>query len=173
MRASTERLFRWFVGLSLILGGLALLAGALGLLQGPSPGNAVVEALVVVAVIGFVFLAILERSEVWPIRWPWYVPAAYSILLLMAGVVWAQAAIDSGHVFLSGFAPFVAFITGLAILQKRPWSWPVAFASVTGFGPTILLFAPLPSAAIYGAFVLFVLDVVFLLALVQKFFEPS
>jgi hypothetical protein len=171
MRARTERLLRWFVGLSLVLGAFALLAGAIGL-AGTSTFSLVVDVLIAAAALVMVFLATLERSEAWPVRWPWYVPAALPILLLMIGVVWAHAAND-GHLFLSGFAPFVAFVTGLAILERRPWSWPVAFASVTGFGPTILLFAPLSTAAVYGALILFVVDAVFLLALVQKFFEPS
>ena len=171
MRANVERLLRWFVGLSLVLGAFALLAGAIGLASTASFSLAL-DVLIAVAALVTVFLAALERSEAWPVRWPWYIPAALPILLLMVGVVWAHEAED-GHLFLSGFAPFVAFITGLAFIQRRAWGWPVAFASVTGFGPTILLFAPLPTAAVYGALVLFVIDAVFLLALVQKFFEPS
>lgn len=172
MRANTERLLRWFVGLSLVLGAFALLAGAIGL-AGTSRFSLLLDALIAVAVLVFAFLAALERSEAWPVRWPWYIPAALPILLLMIGVVWAHETTTDGHLFLSGFAPFVAFVTGLAVVERRPWSWPVAFASVTGFGPTILLFAPLPASAVYGALVLFVVDAVFLLALVQKFFEPS
>jgi hypothetical protein len=171
MRERTERFLRWFVGLSLVLGSFALLAGAIELQSG-SPSNLGVDAAVVAGVLAFTLLAVYERSEVWPPRWPWYLPAAVPVVLLMVGVVWAHAA-GEGHLFLSGFAPFVAFLTGLGILVKRPWSWPVAFASVTGFGPTILLFAPLPSGAVYAALVLFVVDAVLLLALVQKFFEPS
>ena len=173
MRERVERILRWFVGLSLIVGGLALLGGAMGLLQGPSPADLGVEVLVAVAVLVFVFLAALERSEAWPIRWPWYVPAAFAVLLLMLGVLWAHASLDQGHVFLSGFAPFVAFVTGLAILAKRPWAWPAAFASVAGFGPTILLFAPLGLGTDYAALVLFMVDAVFLLALAPSAFEPS
>jgi hypothetical protein len=171
MRANRERILRWFVGLSLVLGAFALLAGAIGL-AGTSSFSVWLDAAIAVAALVFVFLAALERSEAWPVRWPWYVPAAFPILLMMIGVVWAHAAND-GHLFLSGFAPFVAFVTGLAVIERRPWAWPVAFASVTGFGPTILLFAPLSPAAIDGALVLFVVDAVFLLALAQKFFEPS
>ena len=171
MRANGERVLRWFVGLSLVLGAFALLAGAIGL-AGTSTFSAALDALIAVAALVFVFLAALERSDAWPVRWPWYLPAALPILLLMIGVVWAHTAND-GHLFLSGFAPFVAFVTGLAVIQRRPWSWPVAFASVTGFGPTILLFAPLTPETVYGALVLFVVDAVFLLALVTKFFEPS
>ena len=172
MRAPVERILRWFVGLSLVLGGLVLLGGAMGLLQAPTAAGFWSEVLVAAAVLVIVFLAAWERSDAWPARWPWYVPAAFAILLLMAGVFWAHVSLDPGHVFLSGFAPFVAFVTGLAILEKRPWAWPAAFASVTGFGPTILLFAPLGDAADTAALILFLVDAVFLLALAPSAFEP-
>ncbi|HYM40326.1 MAG TPA: hypothetical protein VEY12_09345 [Thermoplasmata archaeon] len=172
MNARTTKLLRWFVGLSLILGSLALLAGAIGL-QASSPMNPWLDALIAVAVLAMAFLAALERSRAWPPSFPWYAPAALPILLLMIGVVWAHVSDPTGHLFLSGFAPFVAFLTGLGILERRPWSWPVAFASVTGFGPTILLFAPLTLETVYAALALFVLDALFLLALVQSYFEPQ
>jgi hypothetical protein len=172
MRESTARLLRWFVGLSLILGSFALLAGAI-LLQSTSPPDVWLDLLIVVAALAMGVLVALERSAAWPPSFPWYVPAALPIILLMVGVVWAHVADPTGHLFLSGFAPFVAFLTGLGILAKRPWAWPVAFASVTGFGPTILLFAPLGIETVYGALVLFVIDAALLLALAQSFFEPS
>lgn len=171
MKARTAGAMRWFVGLSLILGALALLAGAIGL-QASSPSNPWLDLLIVIAVLAMVVLAALERSIAWPPAWPWYAPAALPVLLLMMGVVWAHVA-TPGHFFLSGFAPFVAFLTGLGILERRPWAWPVAFASVTGFGPTILLFAPLSLGTVYAALVLFIVDAVCLLALVQSYFEPS
>jgi hypothetical protein len=171
MRERVAKTLRWFVGLSLILGSFALLAGAIGL-QASTPSNAWLDLLIAIAVLAMAVLAVLERSTEWPPSWPWYVPAAVPVVLLMVGVVWAHVA-DPGHLFLSGFAPFVAFLTGLGILERRPWSWPVAFASVTGFGPTILLFAPLSLETVYAALVLFVVDAVFLLALVQSYFEPS
>ena len=171
MRARVERVLRWFVGLSLLVGALALLAGAIGL-QATLPSNLGLDALVAVAVLAMVLLAAAERSETWPVRWPWYLPAAFPILLLMAGVFWAHLA-DEGHLFLSGFAPFVAFLTGLGILARRPWAWPVAFASVTGFGPTLLLFAPLGLGTDAAALVLFLVDAVFLLALAPSAFTPS
>ncbi len=172
MLPRVERILRWFVGLSLIVGGLALLGGALSL-PAPVAPDLWIEAVVAVAVLVMVFLAALERSEAWPIRWPWFLPAAFPIVLLMGGVMWAHVAIDAGHIFLSLFAPFVAFLTGLAILAKRPWAWPVAFASVTGFGPTILLFAPLGVETDYAALVLFMVDALFLLALAPSAFQPS
>ncbi len=172
MRDRALKLLRWFVGLSLVLGAFALLAGAMGL-QASSPSDLGLDLLIAIAVVAMAFLAALERSRAWPPSFPWYVPAALPILLLMVGVVWAHVADPAGHLFLSGFAPFVAFLTGLGILERRPWSWPVAFASVTGFGPTILLFAPLDLAAVYGALVLFLIDAAFLLALAPSYFEPS
>lgn len=172
MRERVTKVLRWFVGVSLVLGSLALLAGAIGL-QATSPSNVWLDLLIVIAVLAMAVLAALERSTEWPVSFPWYVPAALPILLLMIGVVWAHVSDPTGHLFLSGFAPFVAFLTGLGILTRRPWAWPVAFASVTGFGPTILLFAPLGLETVYGALVLFVVDAVFLLALAQSFFEPS
>lgn len=171
MRENTERILRWFVGLSLLLGSFALLAGAIGLQSGTA-SDLGVDTAVAVGVLAFAILAVYERSDAWPVRWPWYAPAALPVVLLMVGVVWAHAA-DAGHLFLSGFAPFVAFLAGLGILARRPWSWAVAFASVTGFGPTILLFAPLSVETVYAALILFVVDAIFLLALVQKYFEPS
>ncbi len=172
MREGVAKLLRWFVGLSLILGTFALLAGAIGL-QASSPSNPWLDLLIAIAVLAMVVLAALEQSTAWPPSWPWYVPAALPVVLLMMGVVWAHLQDPQGHLFLSGFAPFVAFLTGLGFLKRRPWSWPVAFASVTGFGPTILLFAPLALETVYAALVLFVIDAVFLLALVQSSFEPS
>ena len=172
MRERVTQLLRWFVGLSLVLGSFALLAGAIGL-QASSPSNLWLDLLVVIAVLAMATLAALERSTAWPPSFPWYVPAALPILLLMLGVVWAHVSDPTGHLFLSGFAPFVAFLTGLGVLARRPWSWPVAFASVTGFGPTVLLFAPLGLETVYAALVLFVIDAAFLLALAQSFFEPQ
>lgn len=171
MRERVANILRWFVGLSLVLGAFALLAGAIGL-QASSPSNPWLDLLIAIAVLAIAVLAVLERSTEWPPSWPWYVPAAVPVVLLMVGVVWAHVA-SPGHLFLSGFAPFVAFLTGLGLLERRPWSWPVAFASVTGFGPPILLFAPLSIETVYAALVLFVVDAVFLLALVQTYFEPS
>ena len=172
MRERVAQLLRWFVGLSLVLGAFALLAGAIGL-QAKSPPNLWLDLLIAIAVLAMGVLATLERSTAWPPSFPWYVPAALPILLLMVGVVWAHVSDPAGHLFLSGFAPFVAFLTGLGILARRPWAWPVAFASVTGFGPTILLFAPLGIETVYAALVLFVIDAAFLLALAQSFFEPT
>jgi hypothetical protein len=167
MDARVTNILRWLVGLSLVFGGLALAGGAVTM-QTSAPGSAWVVGLVVVAALEMVVVAYLERER----TWPWYLPAVFPVMFLMAGVIWARYD-DLGHIFLSGFAPIVAFLTGLGILARKPWSWPLAFASVAGFGPTILLFAPLPTAAIAGAFILFLIDAAFLLALAPKYFEPQ
>jgi len=65
----------------------------------------------------------------------------------------------------------VAFGTGLGILRRQLWAWPVAFANVVGFGPIVLLIAPVPAAVIAGGFVLFLVDVVALLAIHRTYFE--
>ena len=131
------------------------------------PGNAWVYGLVAAAAAEMIAVALLERGR----PWPWWIPAAFPVGFLMVGVLWSRYEV-AGHAFLSAFAPVVAFVTGLAFLAERPWAWPVAFASVTGFGPVILLFAPLSTGVIAGAFLLFLVDAGFLLTLAPKYFEP-
>lgn len=166
MDARTTRNLRWFVGLSLVLGGLALAGGAVTMSPAAS-ANAWVYGLVAAAAVEMIAVVILENGR----PWPWWIPAVFPTAFLMLGVLWSRYE-DAGHAFLAAFTPVVAFVTGLGILAERSWSWPVAFASVTGFGPVILLFAPLSSGAIAGAFVLFLIDAAFLLALAPKYFEP-
>lgn len=167
MLRSMVRALRWFVGVTLVFGGLALAAGARIFVDLPDLPSW--TAPVVLAWIGA--LAVLTFVGV-RLRWPWPIPASLLVLSLMAGVLWARFD-PTGHDVLSGLAPFVAVATGVGMLLQERWAWPVAFASVTGFGPIILLFAPLPDAAVYGAFALFVLDAVVLLALLDAFFERS
>ncbi len=167
MRERTIAALRWFVGLSLLVGGIALLAGALSLRDGAVAGTETF-ALVAVSVVAMLLVIAFEETP----HWPWYAPALLPVLLLMTGIVWARYD-DAGHLFLSGLAPFVAFLTGYGILRQRHWAWPVAFLSVAGVGPTLLLFVPLPSAAVGAAFVLFVLDALALLALAQSSFETT
>jgi len=166
MDARTARNLRWFVGGSLVLGGLALAGGAVAM-NPALPGNAWVYGLVVAAAAEMIAVALLEHGR----PWPWWIPAAFPVGFLMVGVLWSRYEV-AGHAFLSAFAPVVAFVTGLAFLAERPWAWPVAFASVTGFGPVILLFAPLSTGVIAGAFLLFLVDAGFLLTLAPKYFEP-
>lgn len=167
MREPVERYLRWFVGVSLLLGGVALLAGAIGLQSGIA-GAPLILGLVVAALLVILATIALEPTP----RWPWFAPAVLPVVLLMTGIVWARYEFN-GHLFLSGFAPFVALIAGYGILKKRPWAWPIAFLSVAGVGPTLLLFVPLNDASIGGAFLLFAVDALFLLALAPSYFEPS
>ncbi len=166
MSPRVERSLRWFLGLSLILGGLVLLAGgfAYGTLAGASP--AVVGLAAAVAVLMSLLTAAVERRP-----WPAMAPAAGWIGSVMLAILWAH--FDSlGHTFLSGYAALVAFATGIGILGRRVWAWPVALASVAGFGPTVLVLAGLPTATIAAGFALFLVDVVVLLALAREFFQP-
>ena len=167
MDAARAKLLRWFVGASLLVGGLALLAGTIGLQNGTAEGG-LTFALVAVSVIATLAIVVFEEAQ----PWPWYAPALLPVLLLMSGIVWARFD-PAGHLFLSGFAPFVAFVTGYGILEEHPWSWPVAFVSVAGVGPTILLFAPLDVSVLGAAFALFLIDALFLLALAPAYFEPK
>ncbi len=149
-----------------MLGGLALAGGAVAM-NPPLPENAWVYGLVAAAAAEMIVVAVLEGGR----PWPWWIPAIFPVAFLMVGVVWSRYE-AAGHAFLSAFAPVAAFVTGLAFLAQRSWAWPVAFASVTGFGPVVLLFAPLSSGVIAGAFLLFLVDAAFLLALAPKYFEP-
>jgi len=167
MDARRAKYLRGFVGLSLMLGGIALLGGAISAQDGRAGGS---EAfvLVVVSVAGMLLLIGFDGTR--PL--PWFAPAILPVVLLMAGILWARY--DSrGHLFLSGLAPFVAILTGYGILKKRPWSWPVALVSVAGVGPILLYFLPFAAPVIMAAFVLFVVDGLFLLALAPSYFEPE
>src|SRR2546428_13400363 len=72
---------------------------------------------------------------------------------------------------MSGYAAIVAFGTGIGILRRQLWAWPVALASVDGFGPIVLvLVSQLPTAAVVAGFVLFLVDAVALLAIERSYF---
>ncbi len=159
-----ERFTRWFVGLSLLLGGLILLAeaAAFGTLQA-APLWSVLLAGVVAAVLA-VFTAIEEGGGRSPMA-----PAAAWIVSVLLAMLWAHVD-PAGHAFLSGFAAIVAFGTGIGILRRQLWAWPVAFASVVGFGPIVLLIAPIPSSVVAAGFLLFLADTVGLLVLHRSYF---
>ena len=167
MSPTEERLIRWFVGLSLLLGGLVLLAEAVafGTLQA-APLWAVLLAGIVTALLA-VFTGIAEGGRRTPMA-----PAAAWIASVLVAMLWARwDPLGAGHAFLSGFAAIVAFGTGIGILRRQLWAWPVAFASVVGFGPIVLLIAPIPSGVTAVGFVLFLADTVGLLALHRSYFE--
>src|SRR5947199_159744 len=102
------------------------------------------------------------------------VPASAWIVSVLLGIVWARLdPLGPGHAFLSGYAAIAAFGTGIGILRRQLWAWPVALASVVGFGPIVLVLAvQLSPASIAAGFTLFVLDSVALLAIHRSYFEP-
>ena len=117
------------------------------------------------AILLSLFTASLEpgpRSPTWP--------AAAWIVVVLLSMLWAHFD-AAGHAFLSGFAAIVAFGTGLGILRRQLWAWPVAFANVVGFGPIVLLIAPIPATVVAAGFLLFLADTVGLLALHRSYFE--
>lgn len=166
MRPGAERILRWFVGVSLLLGGLILLAGALqfGTLNG-APGWVIPLAGLVAGVLA-VLTAVEERGPRSPM-----IPAAAWLVSVLLAILWAHLDIV-GHEFLSGYAAVVAFGTGLGILRRQLWAWPVALASVVGFGPIVLIIAPLSVETVAAGFVLFLADVLALLALHRSYYEP-
>ena len=163
-----ERALRWFIGLSLLLGGLILLAGAVqfGTLGGPVW---VIPLAGVVAAALAVMTAAQEGGPHSPLM-----PASAWIASVLLGIMWARLdPLGPGHAFLSGYAAIVAFGTGIGILRRQLWAWPVALASVVGFGPIVLVLAvQLSPASIAAGFTLFVLDSVALLAIHRSYFEP-
>ena len=166
MGRAAERALRWFIGLSLLVGGLILLAGAIqfGKLSGP------IWVIPLAGLVATALAAITAAAEGGP-RSP-IVPASAWIVSVLLGILWAR--FDSaGHPFLSGYAAIVAFGTGIGILRRQLWAWPVALASVVGFGPIVLvLVTQLPTAAVVAGFVLFLINAVALLAIHRSYFEP-
>ena len=116
-------------------------------------------------------LAILTAAAEGGPRSP-ILPASAWIVSVLLGILWAR--LDAaGHSFLSGYAAIVAFGTGIGILRRQLWAWPVALASVVGFGPIVLVLATqLPASAVVAGFVLFLVDAVALLAIHRSYFEP-
>lgn len=166
MEGRVERNVRWFVGLSLLAGGFLLLAGAFqfGTLAG-APGW-VSPLAAAVAVVLVLFTLWEEPGPRSPMT-----PAAAWIGAVLASMAWAHVD-PAGHAFLSGFASVVAVATGIGILRRHLWAWPVAFASVVGFGPVVLLLAPVFLETIAGGFVLLLVDAAGLLVIHRTYFEP-
>lgn len=159
MGPARERALRLFVGASLLLGAFVLIGGgvAFGTLSGAPPWVLVLAAVLAAGLAALT--AAMDRGPRAAI-----VPATGWIGSVLLAMLWA--ALDpGGHAFLSGYAAIVAFATGIGILRRGAWAWPVALASVTGFGPIVLVLAPLPSSFATAGFVLFLADVVALLAL--------
>ena len=159
---------RWFVGLSLLVGGLLLLAGAIqfGTFGGP------VWVIPLAGLVAAGLAVVTAAAEGGP-RSP-IVPASGWIVSVLLGIVWARLdPLGPGHAFLGGYAAIVAFGTGIGILRRQLWAWPVALASVVGFGPVVLVLAvQLSPPSVAAGFTLFVLDAVALLAIHRSYFEP-
>ena len=171
MDARVERWIRAFIGLSLVAGAFVLLAGAIqyGTLSNAPVWVSPFAGFVALALA--VFTALEDRGPRSPMG-----PAAAWIATVLLAMLWAHldsAPLSSaGHAFLSGFASIVAVATGIGILRRQLWAWPVALASVVGFGPIVLLIAPVPTSTVAVGFVLFLVDVVGLLAIHRTYFEP-
>jgi len=167
MTPRAEQSLRWFIGLSLLAGGVALLAGAAGFGRLAGASWWVIPLAGLVAAILAVITAAAERGPWTPI-----IPATAWIVSVLAAILWAHLDLMNGHPFLSGYASIVAFATGLGILRRQLWAWPVGFASVVGFGPIVLILAPLAATAVATGFVLFAADVLALLAIQRSYFGP-
>jgi len=165
MDARVARGLRFVVGGSLLLGGGVLLAFAR--LWPELPEAALAAILAGLWSLALVALVLFVRRR----RAPWPVSAGALILSMVLGVAWAR--LDPGgpgHLVLSGLTPVVALLTGAGVLYREAWSWPVALSSVTGFGPIVLLIAPLGTPIVLGGFALFLVDAGILLALHGHFF---
>src|SRR5207245_9974346 len=128
---------RWSLGLGLLSGGVALLAGAAGFGRLAGAAGWVIPLAGLVAAILAVVTAAAERGPWTPI-----LPATAWIVSVLAAILWAHLDLMNGHPFLSGYASIVAFATGLGILRRQLWAWPVGFASVVGFWPIVLFLGP-------------------------------
>ena len=166
MESRAERMVRVLVGLSLVAGAFLLLSG--GVQYGvfaAVPGWAVALA----GALGVALTLVTVFTEGGP--WTPPVPAALWIGSVLGAMLWAHLD-PAGHGFLAGYASIVALAIGIGLLRRQLWAWPVGLASVVGFGPIVLLLAPLPAALVVGGFVLFLVDVVGLLVIHRTYFEP-
>jgi len=103
MEDAGPRAVRWFVGLSLVVGGFALLGGALQYGSFSGAPYWVFAFAAALAILLSLFTALLEpgpRSPTWP--------AAAWIVVVLLSMLWAHFD-AAGHAFLSGFAAIVAF----------------------------------------------------------------
>src|SRR5439155_83168 len=126
----------------------------------------VLGAIAVVSAYVAVFTAVEEGGARSPMA-----PAAAWIVSVLLAMLWAHVD-PAGHAFLSGFAAIVAFGAGIGLLRRQLWAWPVAFASVIGFGPIALLLAPVGTDVLAAGFALFLADLVGLLMIHRTYFEP-
>jgi len=165
MEPRIERAVRGFVGLSLVAAAFLLLGGALQYGSFASAPGWIAPLAGLVAAILTVYTVLEERGPRSPMG-----PAGAWITAVLLAMLWSH--FDSaGHAFLSGFTSIVAVATGIGILRRQLWAWPVALAGVVGFGPIVLLIAPVPAATVAGGFVLFLADAFGLLAIHRTYFE--
>jgi hypothetical protein len=166
VESSFERVVRGLVGLSLVAGAFLLLAGGIQYGTFQSAAAWVFPAAALVAVALAVLTALEEQGPRSPAR-----PAAAWIFAVLIAMVWTHVTAEA-HAFLAGLSSAVALAAGVGLLRRHLWAWPVAFASVVGFGPIVLLLAPVPDATIGGGFVLFLVDTLGLLIIHRTYFEP-
>jgi hypothetical protein len=168
VESPVERGVRAFVGISLVIGAFVLLAGGIEYGTFRTAPAWVSSAAGLLAVALAIFTAFEEPGPRSPI-----VPASAWIAAVLGAMAWAHVDVGgTGHAFLAGFAAAVALAAGVGILRRHLWAWPVAFASVIGFGPIVLLLAPVPIATLAGGFVLFLVDAIGLLIVHRSYFEP-
>jgi len=135
-----------------------------------------------VMIVGFsvaIVPAILEAPTAAPLN-PTVAVGLFVVgLSYTTGLLLAYLALTVGRVSIvapitsteGAISAIVAVATGIGILQRRAWSWPVGLASSTGFGPIVLLIAPLPSSVVASGFVLFIALTLALLALAESYRE--
>src|SRR3989442_15774922 len=129
MTPRAEQSLRWFIGLSLLAGGVALLAGAAGFGRLAGASWWVIPLAGLVAAILAVITAAAERGPWTPI-----IPATAWIGSVLAAILSAHLDLLKRHPFLRGYASIGAFPTALGILPRQLWAWPVGFAALGGLG---------------------------------------
>src|SRR5438046_5087062 len=111
MEDAGPRAVRWFVGLSLVVGGFALLGGALQYGSFSGAPYWVFAFAAALAILLSLFTASLEpgpRSPTWP--------AAAWIVVVLLSMLWARFD-AAGNAFRSGFAAVVDLVTGVWVLR--------------------------------------------------------
>src|SRR2546428_5360224 len=111
MDRAADRALRWFVGLSLLAGGLVILGGAIQFRTLGGPIWVIPLAGVVAAV-----LAILTRATEGGPRSP-ILPASALIVSGLLGILWARLH-SAGPAFLGGFPAVVAVRAGIGVLLR-------------------------------------------------------
>src|SRR3989442_12211914 len=114
MTPRAEQSLRWFIGLSLLAGGVALLAGAAGFGRLAGASWWVIPLAGLVAAILAVLTAPAERGPWTPI-----LPATPWIVSVLAALLWAHLDLMTGHPVPTGYASIVAFATALAGLRRQ------------------------------------------------------